>query len=210
MTKIACFSDIHGQMSKKIAGWAINNPGDILVFAGDIQMNQTDDGKEFLAWTHSLPFESKVITFGNHDSNSELITEEARNYKDIVILNHQSAVIAGIKIFASPYSLPFGSWWFMAPESELEKLYADIPEDTEILVTHGGAFEILDKTVRGDNTGSVALRDRINELPNLKYHVHGHIHENYGEQKENNVMHINCSVLNEAYKLKNNPIIFYY
>jgi Icc-related predicted phosphoesterase len=207
MTKIVCFSDIHGQMSKSLKDWFINNPGDILLFAGDIQVNQTDDGKAFLAWVHSLPFEFKVITFGNHDSNAAFMLEEARSYKDITILNHQAATIKGIKIFASPYSLPFGSWWFMASEAELKNLYEAIPEDTEMLVTHGGAFEILDKTVRGDSTGSTSLRNRIGELPNLKYHVHGHIHEAYGGTEIDGVTRINCSVLNEAYKLRNNPVI---
>ena len=210
LTKIVAFSDIHGQISNKLTQWFFNHPGDILIFAGDIQKNHFDRGEDFLFWIYNLPYTHKVITFGNHDGNFQDITDTAKKYEDIYILNHDSIIIDGIKIFGSPYSLPFLNWWFMKTEPELEKVYAQIPDDTNILVTHGGAFGILDETINGITTGSLSLANRITELKKLKYHISGHIHEAAGKLKVGRVTHINASILDERYRLVNDPVVINY
>jgi predicted phosphodiesterase len=81
--KIVCFSDSHGQFnSKKLIKWFLDNPGDLLLFAGDMQLNNFDDGSEFLAILNVLPYKNKVITFGNHDCNFDVITKKAKDYPD--------------------------------------------------------------------------------------------------------------------------------
>ena len=46
MTKIACFSDTHGQHdSKKLNKWFSENTGDILIHAGDFQLTNIVTGK---------------------------------------------------------------------------------------------------------------------------------------------------------------------
>ncbi len=206
--KIIAFSDIHGQMSRKLDKWFKNNPADILLFAGDMQGSDLmDDIRNFMAWIHSLPYPEKLLTFGNHDSQFEIALAEEEKYKDITILNEDGAIINGIKIYGSPYSVEFGNWWFMLPDSELEEIYRHIPEDINILITHSPAYGILDTNIFGEHCGSKSLAARIPQFKKLKYHVHGHIHEGYGQVKINNVTHINCSVLNELYQMTNNPTI---
>jgi Icc-related predicted phosphoesterase len=208
--KIVCFSDIHGQQSKKLTQWFMDHPADILLFAGDIQKNNFDDGKEFIEWLNMLPYKNKVIIFGNHDGNYEYTEEYAKEYEEITILNNSSITIDGINIYGSPHSLTFGNWWFQKTEQELEELYKQIPNNTNIIMTHSPVFGILDKTIRGDLIGSMSLLKRIQELSKLKYHISGHSHESAGIMKINNVTFINASLLDEKYRLVNMPVVIEY
>jgi len=211
MIRIACFSDTHGDhRNPKLVRWFNQNSGDILIFAGDYQINRLDSGIDFLNWISELPFKKKVITFGNHDNNYELVMEESKKHEDIIILNHNKVKLFGINIFASPYSVNFGNWWFMQSEPELEDLYAKIPSDTEILITHSPAKGMLDATLNGYSAGSLALAERIKQLPKLKYHICGHIHEGYGKEKLNGITFYNSSLLNFGYEMTHLPHLFKY
>jgi Icc-related predicted phosphoesterase len=59
-------------------------------------------------------------------------------------------------------------------------IYAHIPSDTEILLTHTPPYEVLDKTRRGKNAGCDVLAARLEQLHACRLHVFGHIHEAHG------------------------------
>jgi len=209
MVRIVCFSDTHGQhRAKKLNKWIEQNPADILVFAGDLQLNSLDDGTDFLNWVSGTPYAYKIVTFGNHDGNYDIFTNEARKFKDVIILNQGFKSVLGVRFFASPYSLNFCNWWFMKSETELEDMYSKIPKDTQVLITHTPVYGILDKPINGFSCGSESLKNRIEELPKLKYHICGHIHEGYGKEKQGKITYINGSLLNYKYEMVNVPIKF--
>jgi Icc-related predicted phosphoesterase len=210
--RVITFSDIHGQQNKQLTRWFNNNPGDLLIFAGDLQLNNLDYGTEFVKWIHKLPYTNKILVFGNHDGNYICILDYIikNSFTDVIFLNNSSATIDGIKIFGSPHSVEYGSWWFMMKDKELGNLWNKIPDDTDILVTHGPPFGILDYTYDGFTTGSKTLEKKVFELKQLKYHIFGHIHESYGIKRINNITFMNVSLLNEKYQLTNNPIIIDY
>jgi len=211
LTKIVCFSDTHGQHnSRKLNDWFADNPGDILIFAGDFQRNHFDDGSDFVKWLVTLPYAHKVVAFGNHDGNGSMIKDELLGISNVHILHNGSIIINGIKIFGSPNSLIFFNWYFMKTEEELEEIYKNIPDDTNIVITHTPAFGIWDNTTRGIYAGSKSLLNRINELDQMKFHVCGHIHEGHGKGSFGNKIFINASLLNEKYQLVNMPYIFEY
>ena len=212
MTKITCFSDIHGMQSAELNYWFDNNPGDILLYAGDIQYNNFDNGFYTMEWINSQPYTTKVMIFGNHDNNSEGMIEYAMHMKNFYVLNDNSIIVDGIKIYGSPYSVTFGNWNFMESEKELISRYKKIPIDTNILLTHTPVSGIMDMSVRYNDihAGSVSLKNRINKLKQLKYHVCGHIHEGYGIKKVGKVTYINASIVDEKYRFVNNPISFEY
>eukprot|EP01105_Mastigella_eilhardi_P020398 TRINITY_DN4855_c0_g1_i2.p2 TRINITY_DN4855_c0_g1~~TRINITY_DN4855_c0_g1_i2.p2 ORF type:complete len:102 (-),score=31.31 TRINITY_DN4855_c0_g1_i2:16-321(-) len=60
-----------------------------------------------------------------------------------------------------------------------------IPGDTDVLLTHGPPYDILDRTERGHNVGCNALRTWITTNQQTKgkplVHVFGHVHEAHGE-----------------------------
>ena len=63
--------------------------------------------------------------------------------------------------------------------TELEKKWKLIPDDTDILVTHGPPYKILDKTDSGEEPGCKLLANRV-AVVKPKVHIFGHIHESYG------------------------------
>ena len=80
-----------------------------------------------------------------------------------------------------------------------------IPEDTDILITHGPPEGILDLCKNGDRVGCRDLLLMI-EKPKPKVHVLGHIHESYGIKVGNGTTFINACNLDERYKLRYKPI----
>lgn len=208
--KVAAISDVHGFSNKDIDDWFDKNSGEILLFAGDLQYARDDTGTSFLNWFSSLPFIHKVMTFGNHDFNYKEITVEAEKYGNIHVLNNKSVILSGLKIFGSPYSLPFGPWEFMVPEEELAVMYSKIEPDTDIILTHGPPYGILDESVynrKKVNAGSRSLLKAIDGLPELKASVFGHIHEGYGVWwNDRGTQFVNASLLNERYEPKNLPL----
>jgi len=85
------------------------------------------------------------------------------------------------KVFGSP-ATPFyarGSFQYITYK-EAEDIYAHVPLDTEILLTHTPPYEVLDKTRRGKNAGCDVLAARLEQLRACRLHVFGHIHEAHG------------------------------
>ena len=82
-----------------------------------------------------------------------------------------------------------------------------IPNDTDVLITHGPALNYLDRVNSGENVGCRDLLEAIWRIK-PKVHLSGHIHESYGEIIENGVHFINASTCTANYKPINPPIIF--
>ncbi len=96
----------------------------------------------------------------------------------------------------------------METEENLEKNYwSQIPKETDILLTHGPAYQHLDVgQPQYGHIGCKTLTKRIEELE-IPYVVHGHIHGGYGLAKTDKTTYINCSVTNEDYRVANKPIV---
>ena len=207
----------HSQMDKDIK--AIPNLEDsILIHAGDISsMGYMHEVENFLTWYNSLNAKYKVMILGNHEVYFEKIGEEERRktlakYPSIIYLENSGVEIEGIKFWGSPQQPEFYDWAFNVPRGAAIKKYWDlIPDDTNILITHGPAKDYGDlvnnKYQYQQNVGCEDLLNRINELPNLTHFVCGHIHSGHGVQQHNNVKMINASLLDEDYRYSYNPIV---
>lgn len=116
-----------------------------------------------------------------------------------------------LKIWGSPWTLTFPGinpkcTAFTGDEGLLAEKFALIPDDIDILVTHGPSFGNLDITKRGESVGSISLWMKILEV-RPKMHIFGHIHESYGDATHyNGIRLINCSHVNEHYEPVNKPI----
>jgi len=77
-----------------------------------------------------------------------------------------------------------------------------IPENIDVLITHGPPFGILDKTVRGEKVGCQDLLAAIKRIK-PKFHIFGHIHEDYGTVTKDETTFVNASLLNERYYYTN-------
>jgi len=211
--KICFISDTHGY-HEEISTESLGT-GDILIHAGDI----SDTGKQsqvhkFLKWFNSISeYKTKIMIAGNHDwlfqQQPELGKMMINSYKDVIYLQDSSTTVHGIKVYGSPWQPEFYNWAFNLPRdgNQLKSIWGKIPEDTDILITHGPPYMMLDKINASspEHLGCKLLMDRVLEVgPTV--HAFGHIHGGYGETSFHKITFINCSQLSERYIVSNKPV----
>ena len=214
--RITFISDTHNkhkQLSSLLPG------GDLIVHAGDFSsLGYKHEIESFCTWLNKLDnYEHKVFISGNHDLMFEQDPEKAReissSYKWIDYLeDSQMSIQFGegpeVKIYGSPWQPWFYNWAFNLPRNgeELESKWSAIPDDIDILITHGPANGFLDRVTGGwENLGCEKLTEAI-KAKKPKIHVCGHIHSGYGYVFDGDTHFINASVLDERYYLTNKPI----
>jgi hypothetical protein len=130
------------------------------------------------------------------------------NDKGVICLIDDFVEFEGLKIYGSPWQPEFYNWAYNLPRNgwELEQKWKDIPDDTDILLTHGPAWGILDTVVnrRDMNLGCEMLAKRLETLHPL-IHNCGHIHSGYGYVEKNGTHFFNSSVLDERYNHSQKP-----
>jgi len=203
--------------------------GDIIIHAGDATgRGEQWEIEAFLEWYSKLDFKYKIFVPGNHDfgfeKNPELYKTMCSDL-GIVLLIHESIEIEGIKIFGSPWTPFFHDWAFNGARTLAESylhykplmkdLWKDIPLDTDILITHGPPYEILDEVLfpsgasSGRFVGCVDLKERI-QLVKPSLHFFGHIHCQYGQKHIDGVSYYNVSICDEMYQASNPITIIEY
>lgn len=195
--RLVCLSDTHGRHE------GIEVPeGDILLHAGDIsQRGKPDEISAFDHWLGTLPHPHKVMIAGNHDFLFERQPALAKSLlTHAVYLNDSGIELAGIKIWGSPISPWFYDWAFNRQRgAEIRQHWDLIPNDTDILITHGPPFGILDLTKSGESVGCHDLLAAVQRVqPRL--HLFGHIHEAYGQCQVDETWFVNASNLDFNYR----------
>lgn len=167
--------------------------------------------EDFLTWFENQDFKYKILVAGNHDFYFE--RESVENIqsilpKNIVYLKDSLTTIKRLKIWGSPITPWFFNWAFNRHRgNEIQRHWDLIPTDTDILITHGPVFRILDLTSSQQHVGCKDLFLKVSAVK-PKVHICGHIHESYGVTEKHGTKFINSSVLNEKYELVNRPIEF--
>lgn len=204
--KITVISDTHGQhRSLKLL------KGDLLIHAGDVsKRGHPIEIEDFLDWFSKQKFTYKVFIAGNHDfffeqAHPRII--EQMIPKGVIYLNDSGCEIDGLKLWGSPITPWFNNWAFNRERgAEIKPHWDLIPIDTDILITHGPPFGILDETVYSKRTGCEELLLKVYQVkPRL--HVFGHIHEDYGQYTKGDTTFVNASVLDDHYELVNQPVV---
>lgn len=224
MHRITLISDTHTKH------WELNGDlpgGDILIHAGDLMNSgrNLEDIKDFCKWFDEQNYNSKIFIAGNHDRMFEDFPERAmeivNSYKLITYLQDSWIKIGDdgqfndetmIKIYGSPWQPWFYDWAFNLPKGGpgLMSKWEAIPEDTDILITHGPPQDHLDVSGPPYNEGHLGcalLREKVDAQP-PKIHVFGHIHGSYGYKFHNGTHFFNASILNERYDYVNKPVTF--
>lgn len=237
--KIVHISDTHSAQNHS----ELNIPEcDVLIHTGDLggrtniyELTQflvwfvKQPGKKiFIAGNHDLILDKEFFNKSNIDSIQKLLFQQIYESAikliksfDITYLNNEELIYKGIKFYGSPYTPSFfrDHWAFNRDRGdEIITEWKKIPNDTNILLTHGPCYKILDgikhlkKNYEDPNKGCNDLLNRLTELPNLKLHCFGHIHENYGVIQntinKREILFSNGAILNNAYQLiVKNPLI---
>ncbi len=208
--RLVIISDTHNKMS------SINLPkGDVLIHCGDFTVTGTVSeitqfNRELLRQANK--FNHIIIIAGNHDLLFERQPQLARSLLDsrVNYLQDSFCVIDGIKFYGSPYQPRFFDWAFnLMRGAELAEKWNLIPDETDVLITHGPPFGILDEVPRQyfiENTGCEELRKRV-ETIKPKLHIFGHIHCGYGTTEKFGVKFANASNCDESYEPTNAPVV---
>lgn len=213
MSRICFISDTHSYHD------AVTIPDgvDILVHCGDNTIEGANwEMSKFIEWFGNQKPRHKIFINGNHEVKvSELgdltrimVNSHNRMFMtNIHYLEETGIEIEGIKFWGSPYTLEFFDWAYMYPRDEESgrKRWEGIPADTDVLVTHGPPFGILDSVLPATgypftNAGCSELLKKVIEVK-PKVHSFGHIHETYGVRKPNDsdTLFINASTCNGNY-----------
>lgn len=212
--KIAFISDMHNKYKRIEFDFSTV---DVLCVMGDISgRGEKHEIRQFNNWCGKLPLpkERIIVISGNHDwfyertprisTDSLCIENYATNY---TYLQDEAYEIDGVKFYGSPHTPYFYGWAFNVPRGkQLAEIWAKIPDDTDILLTHGPPWDILDKNREGDNCGCEDLLTRVKDLK-PKIHAFGHIHEAHGMVEIDGTTFINGSLLNRDYHLVYEPTI---
>lgn len=206
--KIIAISDTHNWHKKLIIPEC-----DILIHAGDwTGMGYESEVRDFAKWLNKQTQCKNIIVIpGNHElrfeeglpASAQWFKEEAPN---VHLLINESVIIEGIKIYGSPITPFFNDWaWNKFKGDQIQPYWDAIPNDTNILITHGPPYDILDKTydfkgnVREERLGCFQLMKRIQEVkPDL--HFFGHIHAQGGKQfHQDGTSFYNAAICDEQY-----------
>lgn len=223
---VSIISDTHAkhkQVTQDLIG------GDLLLHGGDFMTSGYSkyEAEEFFKWFDSIDnYEYKTFIAGNHDRVMQDIPDEMQGiltaYKTIDYLQDDECVMYydgpngdrpedNIRIYGSPWQPEFYNWAFNLPRNGpgLASKWEAIPDNTDILITHGPPYGILDDTEgrRGQHLGCELLRERVNAI-RPKIHIFGHIHSGHGYYYDGHTHFFNASVLNERYSYSHLPFNF--
>jgi len=212
--KITCISDTHG-LHERI-DLDLFPGGDLLIHAGDCTNNGSPRDLFSLNWWFrklQKKYTNIILVPGNHDFCFE------RNFglskaamTNCIVLFDEAITIDGLKFYGSPWQPRFFDWAFNVDRgAKIARKWAAIPDDTDVLITHGPPFGIGDvcfqpHTQQPQHVGCQDLTARIAELKNLKLHVCGHVHPGWGKVQIDGVWYINASTCTNKYKPTNLPI----
>lgn len=212
--RLVCISDTHTRHDELILP-----DGDVLIHAGDwTYRGNRGEIKSFLEWFDAQPHKHKIFIAGNHELSLDAMHEKYDvTLKQMVVsagqhgvryLENESTVIDGVKFYGSPMSPEYKGWAFPYSANHWDC----IPDDTNVLITHGPAYGIRDRVYpQPEHLGCKALKKRVVDLAYqstaLKAHIFGHIHDAAGAQTTLGMRFVNAASCGEDYRIHNQPIV---
>lgn len=209
--KIVAFSDQHGKLPKL-------PDGDLYVCAGDCCPDFAPGSKTGSAlqaewlnkkWVSWMGNRNYVATLGNHDfiSRYEVPHQFGIDRADIV---------DGVKFWLSPWSNTFGGWAWMQDPLSLEIVYAAIPDDIDIIVSHQPPYGYGDQVppeyvmFNEDAEGHVGSKELLAAIDrvNPRFVICGHIHNGRGTYMRDDTTILNVALVNEQYQRVHEPVEF--
>lgn len=199
--KLVCISDTHeGHHDLALPD------GDVLVHAGDCTMRGTvPEVVDFLDWFREQPHPHKVLIAGNHDWCFYRHQIDLDWLAGIHYLQDSAVVIDGVRFYGSPWQPWFGGWAYnLERGAEIKAKWDLIPDDTDVLVTHGPPYGVRDKVFdRVWSCGGgrkqmiqVGCQDLLEAVQRVrpKVHIFGHIHEGHGAVPGPPTTFVNASI----------------
>lgn len=183
--------------------------GNVLIHAGDFTMfsRSLQAIEDFNGWLAELPHRYKIVVPGNHEFFLE--TDPARRslLSEATVLINEAIDIGSLRIWGSPVTRLYGGAFGLSAAADRERLYAGIPEGTDVLITHGPPYGILDMVPgTGIHAGDPELLEAVKRV-RPKLHVFGHIHGARGMVQTDDTVFVNAALLGPSGDLDGSPIV---
>ena len=182
----------------------------------DLAKNERQS-REFFRWFSTLRIEHKIFVPGNHSTAIEQGLIRPQEYPSIRFLIHQQTQLGDLLVFGTPYTPRFFDWAFMRDRKDLDAVWQTIPDQVDILISHGPPKGFLDRTRdmashKRIHVGSQSLTRHVQERIKPRVHAFGHIHDemgikNFGTVLDGGVLFVNCSCCDQSIQLENHGIV---
>ncbi len=182
--------------------------GDILIHAGDFSFfsKSLKAILDFSHWLGELPHRCVVVP-GNHEFFLESDPTRRSLISNATVLINEGIEIQGLRIWGSPVTPLYGGAFGLSSSEDRRRLYAQIPEDIDVLVTHGPPYGILDSSPdSGMHSGCRELFDVVMRV-RPKLHVFGHVHGAHGIFQTDQTTFVNAAMLGVDGDLEDSPIV---
>ena len=183
--------------------------GDILIHAGDFTMFSKSAAAidDFNEWLGELPHRWKVLVPGNHEFFLESDPSRRRLISNATVLINEGVEVAGLKTWGSPTAPLLGAVFGLSSPADRASLYAKIPGDVDVLVTHGPPYGILDRSPGAlHHAGCPQLLEAVTRLK-PKLHVYGHVHGAHGIVSTEDTLFVNAALLGPDGDLDASPVV---
>lgn len=201
---------------------------DVVLFCGDEASSQhfaknAIEAEDFFDWYRDYPAEHKVFLPGNHSLafQAGMYRGDALSHMGIITLVNESVSLHGYKLYGSPYSPLLGRCGaYMRPRERMSAVWELIPDDVDILLTHGPPQGVLDMARDYDqpengeqliHVGCQALRQRVDAVQPL-LHCFGHIHDsplkkNFGYLPKPKTYFVNATCCDNVNAIANHGLL---
>jgi Icc-related predicted phosphoesterase len=188
---------------------------DVLLIGGDVTPVYNHDlnfqwqwlDTNFRNWLSMVPARHTIGIAGNHD-----FVFQAHRTSELFLpwhyLQDSGVEIEDVKFYGTPWVPVLKNWAFYGTDEKLKEVYGKVPDDTDVLITHGPPRGVGDFSVMGNvHAGCIQLKDELPRI-NPKIHIFGHIHEGHGDYSANGIITANVSLLDDDYKNVYKPTEF--
>ncbi|ESO91941.1 hypothetical protein LOTGIDRAFT_121668 [Lottia gigantea] len=237
--RFVCISDTHTVLEKTPdyhlpPGDVLIHAGDFS------NIGRPNEIQRFNTYLGTLPYKVKIVIAGNHDMTFDaemvenhrarmfhsfcittaVLEDKLKEYnissvkellKNCIYLEDQELTLCGIKFYGTPWQPEFGGWGFNLKRGRecLDK-WNLIPDNTDILISHGPPIGYGDKCFGENRAGCVELLSTIQKRVQPKYLVIYFHQSSYGVTTDGRTTYINASTCTLRYKASNPPIVFDY
>jgi Icc-related predicted phosphoesterase len=183
--------------------------GDILIHVGDFTMFSKNMRAvaDFNTWLGELPHHRKILVPGNHEYFLEAHPSNRSMLHNATVLINESIEAAGLRIWGSPVTPLYGGAFGLSSAEDRKRLYAQIPHGTDVLITHGPPYGILDSAPgSGIHSGCRELLEAVLRI-GPKLHIFGHIHGAYGILRTDQTTFVNVAAFGNDGDLEMSPLV---
>jgi len=219
---ITAISDTHGH-HRYLTDILDSDDSDVIIHAGDAS-NQKDPALnssemiDFLEWYNGLDYSYHIYIPGNHDTALHAGLINRRDYPNVIFLENDSCEIDCVNIYGSPHTPSFGTGWaWNMKRTRIQTVWDNIPNNTDVLVTHGPPKGIMDLTWNKkhelEQGGCKCLLNTVKKVE-PRFHIFGHFHDepkikNFGIRHfGTDTTFLNASIVDLKHNVVNFPLQF--